>query len=331
MWSSRYIEAVAGPSSRCPLRSRRERAPDRPRSKPLSEESPLFGGSRAEEPAIGKAVAASAGAEEGLSRTGGVRSPRGRLRELAEIVPAAANLADLRALLRNRGGALTRRLGALEAVPVAGRAGAQLLLPLLVQSRRRRSGQHPLRGGCAAGLQPVRGTPSPRCADDRAAIRNGAPLAAAAVRARRALVEGVSGRWACSHDKLGLVAAHRDNAQRLLYDEGPPDGSTPKDRRAPASSTGSATGCGASAAEDLSAPQSAPEVPIVPDRPGRRRRGDADLGPHAFPATAERADVLWLQPRLPPFRAGRRADVHAGQVKIRFMEPVDDRTQRRSR
>ena len=114
--------------------------------------------------------------------------------------------------------------------------------------------------------------------------------------------------------KIGLVSAHPANAHRLLHDEGKlalvfPEGQKGtrkvywqryKLRR---------FGRGGFVKTAIRA-----GVPIVPDRRRRRRGGDADLRPREAARAAHRADLLSRQPRLPPLRPARRADVPAGEV-----------------
>ena len=116
--------------------------------------------------------------------------------------------------------------------------------------------------------------------------------------------------------------------------------SSPRARRARASSTGSATGCAASAAAASCAPRSRAGVPIVPVAVVGRRGGDADLRPRAAAPAPDRADLLPGQPRLPPLRPGRGADVPAREVQdplpragrpVRATAPTTPTTWRSSR
>ena len=106
--------------------------------------------------------------------------------------PARPPRADPRARSRPRAG----RLGPLRARVRPDRAAAGLLLPLLVPGRGRGRDQRARRGRRAARVQPLR-RPASRRADDHAGHPPRAPEPAAAVHARRALVQGLSRAWAC--------------------------------------------------------------------------------------------------------------------------------------
>ena len=107
-------------------------------------------------------------------------------------------------------------------------------------------------------------------------------------------------------NKIGLVAAHPANAQRLLRDEGRlvlvfPEGQKGSRKLFWQRYKLRRFGRGGFVRTAMRA-----GVPIVPDRGDRRRGGDADLRPRAAAPAAHRAHLLPDQPRLPALRPRRR-------------------------
>ena len=107
-------------------------------------------------------------------------------------------------------------------------------------------------------------------------------------------------------NKLGLVAAHPANAQRLLRDEGRlalvfPEGQKGSRKLYWQRYRLRRFGRGGFVRTAMRA-----GVPIVPDRRGGRRGGDADLRPRAAAPAPDRAHLLPREPRLPALRPRRR-------------------------
>ena len=187
--------------------------------KPLSEGSPLFGGPREEEPAMGKAVAVSAGAEEGLHEREAFDPRADDYAAPPEIVPAAANLADLRALLPatederslDDWGRSERFLSLVEpALNFYYRYWFRVVAEGVDNI--------PSQGG-ALLVSNHSGALPPDAPMIMQAIRNEHRSPRPLYMLGEHWFKGYPGVGMLAN-KLGLVAAHRDNAQRLLYDEG---------------------------------------------------------------------------------------------------------------
>ena len=137
-----------------------------------------------------------------------------------------ARAARARALRRAR--PRDRRLGPLAAHLRPGRAAARLLLPVLVPRGGRGSRERAVGRRRADRLEPLRRAPAGR-ADDHAGDPPRAPAAAAAVHARRELVQGLPGRGtAREQDRAGgraprerPAAAARRGAARARLPRGP--------------------------------------------------------------------------------------------------------------
>ena len=252
--------------------------------KPLDADSPLLGGRvlEVEEPVpeMGAAPEAGAGAEESNGYQEPYEPNADELSSPPEPSPDARQPSrPAGAAAGQRGGALARRLGALGAGRLPARAGAQLLLPLLVPGRDRGDRERPLRGRRPARLQPLRGAAARR-ADGDAGDPQRAPAPAAALHARRALVQGLSrDRDADQQDRDGRRPPRKRPAAPLRR-------GTPGDRL-PGGPEGVPQGL-------LAALPAAPLRPRRlrphgdqgagadrPDRADRRRGGDADLRPPA--------------------------------------------------
>ncbi len=127
-------------------------------------------------------------------------------------------------------------------------------------------------------------------------------------------------------NKMGLVPAHRENAQRLLHDEGRlaivfPEGQKGTRKLYWQRYRLRRFGRGGFVRTAIRA-----QVPIVPIALVGGRRGDADLRPPEALAEAVRPDLLPGHPDLPAVRARGGDALHAGQVQNPL--PGTDRPER---
>ena len=155
------------------------------------------------------------------------------------------------------------------------------------------------------------------------AIRHEHPSPRPAAHARRALVQGLSRASACWPTRSGWWPPTRPTPSGCCTTRAGWCSSSPRARRARASSTGSATGCAASGAAASCAPRCAPACRSCPSpcwAPRRRCRSSPTCPllqrltgliyfpvNHAFPQFGLAAALMYLPAKF----------------KIRFLEPVD--------
>ena len=249
--------------------------------------------------------------------------------------------ATLRELIPARGPRpRARRLGPLAAHLRPGPARARLLLPLLVPGGGRGRRERAVGGRRAARVQPRRRAPARR-ADDHAGDPPRAPVAAAAVHARRALVQGLPGRGPAHEQDRAWCPPTRPTPSGCWPTSSGWRWCSPRARRAAASSTGSATSCAASAAAASCAPPCAPAcrscpiavvgaedaMPIFAHVPFMQRLTGLIYFPvnHAFPhfGLAAGADVPAREVQDPLPRADRPVRVRARGSGGSGPRPVD--------